>query len=118
MFEIAPLARVWQGQKQRPSRTADTKNAPGKDYPSKITHRQDQDFNEIHVDDNDEVLLYNVKTDAWDIKGSTDDIPFYNDGNGIWGFNYKTSAWDVPVAVYSGGDPVEEFTDVNPEVTG
>jgi hypothetical protein len=116
----APQARVWQGQRQRSSSTADAKNAPGKEYKSKITHRQDRDFNEIHVDETEGVLLYNVKTDAWDIKGDVDDLPYYVDGDGLtWAYDVKTGRWDVPVE-YVGIDLAspEEFTDVNPEVTG
>lgn len=116
-----PQARVWQGQKQRLSRTADDKNKPGKDYPSKITQRHQRDFNEIHVDDTKGALLYNVHTDTWDIKGDIDDIPCYVDGDGLtWAYDVKTGRWDVPVE-YVGIDlasPPEEFTDVNPEVVG
>lgn len=93
-----PLARVWQGQKQRSSRTASAKNTPGTDYPTKITHRQDADFNEIHTDANGDFFLYNVKTDAWDIKGDSADLPYYADGLGhTWAYNVRSGAWDVRV---------------------
>jgi hypothetical protein len=94
----APLARVWQGQKQRSTRTGNAKNTPGTDYPSKITHRQDADFNEIHTDANGDFFLYNVKTDAWDILGDSADIPYYGDVDGIlWAYSIKTGEWDIPV---------------------
>lgn len=86
------------GLRAKPQRTGDIKNTPGIDYPSKITHRQDRDFNEVHVEENGDVLLYNVKTDAWDIKGDSADIPYYEDSRGwLWGYNVHTGAWDVPV---------------------
>lgn len=114
----------WAAEKSKPTRTANTKNIPGTDYASKITHRQDRDFTEIHVEENGDVMLYNVKTDAWDIKGSTDAMPNYEDENGLtWAYNNKTGQWDVPVT-YEGGDIHpdagygSELTDVNPEVTG
>jgi hypothetical protein len=94
----APLARVWQGQRQLSSRTADAKNAPGKEYKSKITQRHQKDFNEIHTDVNGNFWLYNVNTDAWDIKGDVDDIPYYVDGDDLtWAYDVKTGRWDVPV---------------------
>ena len=87
----------WVAEKSHAQRTADSKNMPGTDYATKITHRQDQDFNEVHIQD-DKVLLYNVKTDAWDIKGDSGDIPYYCDEEGnLWGYNYRTGSWDVPV---------------------
>ena len=86
------------GLKARPQRTADAKNAPGTDYASKITHRQDQDFNEIHTDANGDFWLYNRKTDAWDILGDSADIPYYEDSRGWrWGYNVRTGEWNVPV---------------------
>lgn len=87
------------GAKAKPQRTGDRKNAPGTDYPSKITHRQDQDFNEIHTDANGDFFLYNHKTDAWDIKGDSADIPYYDNGTELLGYNVKTGKWDVPVTV-------------------
>jgi hypothetical protein len=97
---------LWEGgvthlsidrHKAKPQRTGDTKNKPGIDYPTKITHRQDRDFNEIHVEENGDVLLYNVKTNAWDIKGDSADLPYYEDETGTWGYNVKTGKWDVLV---------------------
>ena len=86
------------GLRAKPSRTGDAKNTPGTDYPTKITHRQDQYFNEIHTDANGDFFLYNVKTNAWDIKGDSADIPYYEDERGWrWGYNVKTGKWDVPV---------------------
>ena len=86
------------GLRTRPQRTGDNKNTPGTDYPSKITHRQDADFNEIHTDANGDFFLYNVKTNAWDILGDSADIPYYADSRGwLWGYNVKTGKWDVPV---------------------
>jgi hypothetical protein len=100
--------RSIDGAKAKPQRTGDTKNTPGTDYASKITHRQDRDFNEFHVEENGDVLLYNVKTDAWDIKGDSADMPLYEDENGkTWGYNCKTGKWDVPV--------YEEWTGIAPE---
>jgi hypothetical protein len=88
----------WVAEKSRSSRTTSAKNAPGTDYATKISHRQDQDFNEIHTDANGAFWLYNVKTDAWDILGDSADIPYYEDGRGWrWGYNVKTGKWDVPV---------------------
>lgn len=88
------------GAKAKPQRTADTKNTPGTDYASKITHRQDQNFNEIHVEENGDVLLYNHKADAWNIKGDSNDIPYYRDLNGdLWGYDVKAGNWGVPVIV-------------------
>lgn len=90
--------RSIDGAKAKPQRTGDTKNTPGIDYATKITHRQDQDFNEIHTDANADFWLYNSKTDAWDIKGDVVDLPHYVDENDKeWEFNYATGAWDVPV---------------------
>ena len=84
--------------KAKAQRTGDNKNKPGIEYASKITHRQDQDFNEIHTDANGDFFLYNVKTNAWDIKGDSADIPYYEDERGWrWGYNVKTGKWDVPV---------------------
>ncbi|MFH7617829.1 hypothetical protein, partial [Pseudomonas syringae group genomosp. 7] len=67
-------------------------------YASKITHRQDRDFNEIHIEDG-KVLQYNVKTDAWDIEGDSADIPYYDNGTELLGYNVKTGKWDVPTIV-------------------
>jgi hypothetical protein len=93
-------SRTWVSEKSHATRTADSKNAPGLDYPTKITHRQDADFAVIHMEENGDVLLYNVKTDAWDIKGDSADIPYYEDENGLtWDYNVKTGAWDVPVTM-------------------
>ena len=89
----------WVAEKSHASRTGDSKNAPGTDYASKITHRQDADFNEIHTDANGDFFLYNHKTDAWDIKGDSADIPYYHNGTELLGYNLKTGAWDVPVTV-------------------
>ena len=47
--------RSIDGAKAKPQRTGDTKNKPGIDYATKITHRQDADFNEIHTDANVEI---------------------------------------------------------------
>jgi hypothetical protein len=95
------------GLKAKAQRTGDAKNTPGIDYPSKITHRQDRDFNEVRVIENGDVMLYNVNTDAWDIKGDAADIPHYFDENDKeWAFNFKTAEWDVPIVF-------EEF-DVEP----
>ena len=90
--------RSIDGAKAKPQRTGDTKNRPGIDYASKITHRQDRDFNEIHIEDG-KVLLYNVKTDAWDIEGDSADIPYYVNGTELLGYNVKTGKWDVTVTV-------------------
>ena len=64
------------------------------DYASKITHRQDRDFNEIHIEDG-KVLLYNVKTDAWDIEGDSAEIPYDDNGTELLGYNVKTGKWHV-----------------------
>jgi hypothetical protein len=89
----------WVSEKSHSSCTGSNKNAPG-DYASKITHRQDADFNEIHTDANGEFFLYNHKTDAWDIKGDSADLPYYRDLNGdLWAYNYKDGAWTVPVTI-------------------
>ena len=101
-YEGGPLAmrgsNRWVSEKSHASRTGDSKNAPGTDYASKITHRQDSDFNEIHTDANGDFFLYNHKTDAWDIKGDSADIPYYEDENGkTFAFNYKTGEWNIPV---------------------
>src|ERR1700678_2872436 len=58
-------SRSWVSEKSHASRTGDTKNKPGTDYATKVTHRQDADFNEIHTDANGDFWLYNHKTDAW-----------------------------------------------------
>jgi hypothetical protein len=88
------------GLKAKPQRTGDAKNTPGIDYASKITHRQDRDFNEVRVIENGDVMLYNVKTNAWDIKGDAADVPHYFDENDKeWAFNFKTAEWDVPIVV-------------------
>lgn len=90
-------ANNWVSLKSRPTQFANTKNAPGIDYPSKITQRQQKDFTEVHMVE-DKVLLYNVKTDAWDIESTTDDLPFYRDAEGnLKAYNWKTGAWDVEV---------------------
>ena len=117
--------RSLDGAKAKPQRTGDTKNRPGIDYASKITHRQDQNFNEIHIEDG-KVMLYNVKTDAWDIEGDSADIPYYNNGTELLGYNVKTGKLDLPTAVeevYFDAEAikrntVQELSDVNPEVTG
>ena len=71
----------------------------GTEYATKITQRNQQDFNEIHTDANGDFYLYNVKTDAWDIKTDAQTIPFYADENGnLFAYNYRTGAWDVPVS--------------------
>lgn len=89
------------GLKTKPTQFGDNKNAHGTNNhlgPKPITHRQDQDFCEIHTDANGDFWLYNVKNDKWDIKTDAQTIPFYEDENGkTWAFNYKTGAWDVPV---------------------
>jgi hypothetical protein len=91
-------SNTWVAQKSHSSRTADSKNTPRTDYATKITHRQDADFNEIHTDANGQFWLYNLDTDAWDIAGDSADIPYYEDAKGwLWGYNVKTGAWDVPV---------------------
>ena len=66
------------GAKAKPQRTGDTKNKPGIDYASKITHRQDADFNEIHTDADGQFFLYNAKTDAWDIPTSEEALSNVN----------------------------------------
>jgi len=97
-WEGGIVHRSLDGAKAKPTRTGDTKNRPGIDYASKITHRQDRDFSEIHIAENGDVLLYNVKTDAWDIKGDSADMPNYEDENGaLWAYNLNTGAWDVRV---------------------
>jgi hypothetical protein len=97
-WEGGKAHRSIDGAKAKPQRTGDAKNTPGIDYASKITHRQDADFNEIHTDADGQFFLYNAKTDAWDIKGDSADIPYYEDGRGWrWGYNVKTGKWDVPV---------------------
>lgn len=127
-------SRSWVSEKSHAQRTADAKNTPGIDYASKITHRQDSDFNEIHTDANGQFWLYNHKTNAWDIEGDSNDIPYYHNGTELLGYNVKTGKWDVPVIVeYEGDEPstevyfdadaierntVEALTDVNPEVVG
>lgn len=90
--------RSIDGAKAKPQRTGDTKNRPGIDYASKITHRQDRDFNEIHIEGG-KVLLYNVKTDTWDIEGDAADIPYYNNGTELRAYNVLTGKWDVPVVI-------------------
>ena len=79
----------WVAEKNHSSRTANSKNTPGVEYATKITHRQDADFNEIHTDANSQFWLYNAKTDAWDILGNAADLPHYDDGKGmLWAYNY------------------------------
>lgn len=136
-WEGGTVRRSIDGAKAKPQCTGDNKNKPGIDYASKITHRQDQDFNEIHTDANGNFFLYNVKTDKWDIKGDSADIPYYHNGTELLGYNLRTGAWDVPVTVeYEAPEPtaedtsayfdaaaierntVQELTDVNPEVVG
>src|SRR5271166_2421439 len=94
-------ANNWVSLKSRATRTGDSKNMHGNNPhlgPKPITHRQDQDFNEIHTDANGDFWLYNVETNKWDIKTDAQTIPFYEDENGkTWAYNYKTGAWDVPV---------------------
>lgn len=104
----------WVAEKSHSSRTGSAKNTPGTDYASKITHRQDEDFNEIHTDANGDFFLYNHKTDAWDIKGDSADIPYYRDLNGdLWAYGISSGAWDVPVTVeYEGDEPAT--TDATP----
>lgn len=86
------------GLRAKPSRTGDAKNTPGTDYPTKITQRNQKDFNEIHTDANGDFWLYNATTDNWDILGDSADIPYYEDERGWrWGYNVKTGKWDVPV---------------------
>ena len=87
----------WVLEKEHAQRTGDGKNRPGIDYPSKITQLNQKDFSEIRMAA-DKVMLYNVKTDAWDIEGTTEDLPFYRDANGkLWAFNWKNAKWDVEV---------------------
>lgn len=94
------------GAKAKPQRTGSAKNTPGIDYASKITHRQDKDFNEIHTDANAQFWLYNHKTNAWDIKGDSADIPHYVDENDKeWAYNWKTGLWNVPVVVEEQDEP-------------
>lgn len=94
-------ANNWVSLKSRPTSFGDDKNEHGNNShlgPKPITHRQDQDFCEIHTDANGDFYLYNVETDKWDIKTNAQTIPFYEDENGVlWAFNYRTGAWDVPV---------------------
>jgi hypothetical protein len=101
-------SNTWVSQKSHSQRTGDSKNAPGTDYASKITHRQDADFNEIHTDADGSYFLYNVKTDAWDIPTTPDSFPYYEPTPGtLFAYNYRTGAWDVPVTImYEGDDPV------------
>ena len=42
----------WVSRKSRANALAEQKHVTGTDYATKITHRQDQDFNEIHTDAN------------------------------------------------------------------
>ena len=70
------------------------------------------DFNEIHIQDG-KVLLYNVKTDAWDIEGDSADIPYYDNGTELLGYNVKSGKWDVPTAVeevYFDAEAIERNT--------
>ena len=94
-------AANWVSLKSHPTRTVSNKNAHGTNAhlgPKPITHRQDQDFNEIHTDADGEFFLYNVENDKWDIPTDAQTIPFYEDENGkTWAFNWKTGAWDVAV---------------------
>ena len=64
---IAALKSPTLGLKAKAQRTGDVKNTPGTDYPSKITHRQDKDFTEVHTDENGKQWLYNPKADVWNI---------------------------------------------------
>lgn len=111
--EVLKGGNTWVSQKSHASRTANAKNTPGTEYASKITHRQDADFNEIHTDANGEFFLYNHKTDAWDIKGDGADIPYYHDLNGdLWGYSVKDGNWDVPVTIeYEGDEPTPDQGD-------
>jgi hypothetical protein len=68
--------RSIDGAKAKPQRTGDTKNRPGIDYASKITHRQDGDFNETHTDANGQFWLYNITTNAWDIPSDAFDYSY------------------------------------------
>jgi hypothetical protein len=105
---------VWIKAKAQPTRTADAKNAPGTDYASKITQRNQKDFNEIHTDANGDFWLYNHKADKWDIKGDSAHIPYYEDLNGdLWAYNIKSGAWDVPVSIdYEAPLKIEEGDNV------
>lgn len=90
----------WVSERSHAQRTGDSKNAPSLDYTSKITHRQDADFNEIHTDADGNLFLYNVKTDKWDIPTDAQTIPFYEDAEGkTFAFNYKTGEWNIPVEI-------------------
>lgn len=93
----------WVSQKSHATNTGDAKNTHGNNPhlgPKPITHRQDQDFNEIHTDANGDFFLYNAKNDKWDIPTDAQTIPFYEDENGkTFAFNYKTGAWDVETVV-------------------
>jgi hypothetical protein len=104
----------WVSLKSAANAKGDNKHATGTEYASKITHRQDQDFNEIHTDANGDFWLYNVKTDAWDILGDEADIPFYHDvtKSEMFAFNCRTGAWDVPVEAVEPPDTVEDHGDV------
>jgi hypothetical protein len=98
----------WVAEKSHSQRTGDTKNTPGINYASKITQRQKKDFTEIHMTEG-KVMLYNVKTDAWDIEGTTDDLPFYRDAEGnLKAYNWKTGAWDVEVTESEYENPYAE----------
>ena len=59
--------RSIDGAKAKPQRTGNSKNKTGSDYSSKITHRQDKDFTEVHTDENGKQWLYNPKADVWNI---------------------------------------------------
>lgn len=100
-------SKTWVSEKSHSQRTGDSKNTPSLDYASKITHRQDADFNEIHTDADGNFFLYNSKTDKWDIPTTPDSFPYYEPTPGtLFAYNYKTGAWDVPVTiVYEGDDP-------------
>jgi hypothetical protein len=91
----------WVSLKSHATSFGDRKNEHGNNPhlgPKPTTHRQDQDFNEIHTDANGDLFLYNVETDKWDIKTDAQTIPFYEDEEGnVFAFNYQTGAWDVPV---------------------
>lgn len=59
-FAAAPFARVWQGQKQRPTHFATSKNAPGIDY----AKRKETQFETLSkgLDDVEEYLSNEPKT--------------------------------------------------------
>jgi hypothetical protein len=107
-------AANWVSLKSRATRLASGKNAHGTNAhlgPKPITHRQDQDFNEIHTDANGEFFLYNVENDKWDIKGNAADLPHYvGENDKEWAYNWKTGAWGVEVTQEAPEEHVAEPT--------